>query len=342
LFGLAIRKQHRYREALPWLQRTLELDPLSPDALIDLATTLSFTGAAQAAEDLYLRLIELAPQQIMSYRELAYHYVRQGQLNEAHDTWRRLLAISPDYLPAIYEIARIYLLLGDTETADQWIARLQAVPDESEFGQFIKGGALLTMDLQNEDFDSARDRVKRMRQIFEDNRFLLIYAAGVEAAAGDLDEARQYMDQAEQAAASDPNWPFSITFFHEGYPMLDGVLQGFLYLATDKKFEGVLKLKASLDFIESLWDQGWSVGVTSYVAAQIYAVQWRKRKAIGLLQRAYEEGWRDYRQALLDPALAALREEPEFDSLMNRMEGDATKVLAKLRSRNANVLPSSN
>ena len=70
------------------------------------------------------------------------------------------------------------------------------------------------------------------------------------------------------------------------------------------------------------------------MAAQIYALQLRRARAVSLLELAHRQGWRDYPQARTDPALSTLRDHPGFQALLERMEVGAAETLRELRQSN--------
>ncbi len=55
--------------------------------------------------------------------------------------------------------------------------------------------------------------------------------------------------------------------------------------------------------------------------------------AIVELQRAYDNGWRDYGIAAIDPMLASLRDHPDFRSLLDRARDDVAAQRARAQAR---------
>ena len=51
------------------------------------------------------------------------------------------------------------------------------------------------------------------------------------------------------------------------------------------------------------------------------------------LQRAYDNGWRDYGIAAIDPMLASLRDHPGFRSLLDRARDDVAAQRDRARAR---------
>ena len=90
--GNALREDGRLDEALPHLRQALQLQP-SPFAHNNLGLALQARGDAQAAMH-YRRAIEMHPQFIEPYLNLAYEFVREDKIMEALDPVRRALAIN--------------------------------------------------------------------------------------------------------------------------------------------------------------------------------------------------------------------------------------------------------
>jgi tetratricopeptide (TPR) repeat protein len=59
--GGLLARAGRYKEALPWLERALTLDPNDRGALFDLSVTNAALGETEKARELIERLLELEP-----------------------------------------------------------------------------------------------------------------------------------------------------------------------------------------------------------------------------------------------------------------------------------------
>jgi tetratricopeptide (TPR) repeat protein len=70
---------------------------------------------------------------------------------------------------------------------------------------------------------------------------------------------------------------------------------------------------------------------------RIHAMQGNTRQALAALREAVDAGWRVYWRVYLqhDPALAALREEPEYASVIAKLEADMASQLERVRGLEA-------
>jgi len=71
---------------------------------------------------------------------------------------------------------------------------------------------------------------------------------------------------------------------------------------------------------------------------QIYALQGDKQKALSALQRAIDEGWRNFwwYSLRLDPSLESLHDEPEFQAMIAEIEIDMAAQLERVREMEKN------
>ena len=95
-------------------------------------------------------------------------------------------------------------------------------------------------------------------------------------------------------------------------------------------------LESSLQYIQQIPRLGFDgYGVAD---VQIYALQGDKQKALSTLQRAINEGWRNYWWYFLkhDPTLESMHAEPEFQAMVAEIEADMAAQLARVREMERN------
>jgi hypothetical protein len=79
---------------------------------------------------------------------------------------------------------------------------------------------------------------------------------------------------------------------------------------------------------------GGDLGYTTFMdVAVARALLGDSKGALDELQRAYDNGWRDYGIASVDPMLASLRDHPGFRSLLDRARRDVAAQRDRARER---------
>ncbi|HYW43312.1 MAG TPA: protein kinase [Bryobacteraceae bacterium] len=124
-FGWAYFFTRHYAEALPHLQRSLELDPSLSDATQNLALTLAFLGMhAQAlAEAEKLSQYAHSPEHQKEALVLAYVYAVSGKPVEARKILEDFNTFSKTSYVDAFWVARVYAGLGEKDKALEYLER---------------------------------------------------------------------------------------------------------------------------------------------------------------------------------------------------------------------------
>lgn len=93
--GDALKKAGRIRDAVPYLERAVAIQPRYPDALNNLAMAYNSMGRRDAALDLLLTTLELEPDNLQARHNLALSYYESGMFAEAEKQYRLLLQFAP-------------------------------------------------------------------------------------------------------------------------------------------------------------------------------------------------------------------------------------------------------
>jgi tetratricopeptide (TPR) repeat protein len=99
-------------------QKTLELDPLSPVANVNLAASLRGQGRAQEAAERARRAIEIEPGLASAYGFIANLYAEElSQPDEAIRLQRKAIEVDPENLSQRVELADLPAWVGREEEA---------------------------------------------------------------------------------------------------------------------------------------------------------------------------------------------------------------------------------
>ena len=123
-FGMALAFQGRYDEAIIEGRRAIELDPLSPQVLIDAAVPYMFQRNAAPAKELARRAAELDPTYFFPVMVDGWTDLEMGKFREAIPALRKAKAMeSPPFVTAYLAFA--YGAAGDREAAMAELAELK-------------------------------------------------------------------------------------------------------------------------------------------------------------------------------------------------------------------------
>ena len=110
-------------------EKSLELDPGSAGALVNLGTIYFNTRDWKKAERYYLKALEADPEYALAHFDLANLYDERGEQKKALEHYSAALRISPHYADAHYNVALLYQGSNQTMKAvHHWTAYLKLDP----------------------------------------------------------------------------------------------------------------------------------------------------------------------------------------------------------------------
>ena len=295
----------RLREALAVRQRLDAIDPLNVANLLTLNFALRNSGKPTEARAVTARLLRAFPDNPQSFGAQAADLVDAGQLAEAQVPAARVLALKSNWAPGLN--ADIYYALGDFE-------KVLSLQESSS-----RLWALIALGRNEEAVAAARER----------------FASAPEdrGAAEDLLSTLSWVGRFDEVLA----------LFRERWGDLKGLDTYFgavesgplLSIATAQRAQGQQQaLAATLAHwrkrIDFLREQGYPADAFLMTEARYRALAGERAAALKALTRAIDLGGRD---PLLgrDPALADLRDDPDFKAQLFRMKKLINAERAKLK-----------
>ena len=113
-------------------EKTLELDPVSTGALVNLGTICFNIRSFVMAERYYLRALEADPEYALAHFNLGNLFDEKGERDHAREHYERALAINPTYSDAHYNLGLLYQNTGQSMKAvHHWKAYLKLDPTSS-------------------------------------------------------------------------------------------------------------------------------------------------------------------------------------------------------------------
>jgi TolB-like protein/Flp pilus assembly protein TadD len=323
--SFVLRGENRLEEERAHAERAVQLDPLSAVVSSNLGYTLEAMGRFDEAAARYRRAIENDGTSTGGFASLAWLYAyAQDRFAEAVPLLERAVALDGGNPGLQADLATVLVDLGDTSRADQLVAAILARWPDDEYANAVAiGRAAARGD------DAAVERLAgKILAVQPRNSVGLKQLRNLDLQRGDPRAARARYASAFPEFFGDTVPRIGMERFQVAID-LALVLQGMGELDR-----AAAVLDASERFMHSLSRLG---GLGYEVAdVQIHALRGDKVKALAALREAEKAGWRGpawryYRDS--DPALASIRDEPEFKAVFADIERDMVRQRAELAAR---------
>jgi protein O-mannosyl-transferase len=112
--GTALCSRGNWTQAIPYLQKAVQLGPNRTDTHNSLGIACLETGDLKNAEIAFATALKIDPRFIMAYNNLGVVYLRTNRINEAVAIYQRALQINPNYEKARKQLEYINGLLVKT------------------------------------------------------------------------------------------------------------------------------------------------------------------------------------------------------------------------------------
>ena len=127
-----LRKEGRYEEAIPYIEKGLAIDPLAIDHLFELGRAHVYLGRFDESLAAFAKLRVLGPTNPQGYYGASGVYTILGDLGSASVLQVQAATLDPDDYETIAFLAWVYLGLGDETSANAWLGRaLDKGPDQA-------------------------------------------------------------------------------------------------------------------------------------------------------------------------------------------------------------------
>ena len=311
-------------EALAQIRKARELDPLSAIINYQFARMLEELGRFDEALAEYKKIVEFNPAFPNAYWMISEHHRSvSGQLDQAAVWARKGIAVDAGNPNGLAFLGWIYLELGDERNAADWSKLSLEQGSESYWPNATKE----YLHLYRGEEDNALDCARKVLAINPDSRIELAYLGNHDLQTGrDADARARYEHGYPALLSEDP-------------PKIDDTNYGaaidlaYFLSKTGEQERAELLLDRSLTFIQTIPRLGfWSGHWISDV--RIYALQGKTEKALAGLRQAIDEGWRIYWWFYLehDPVLDSVRDEPEFQAMLEEIKADMADQLERVRA----------
>jgi tetratricopeptide (TPR) repeat protein len=326
--GQALNILLRRDEAVTAYRQAADLDPLSAIIQVNLGSALHDAGDFAAAAARYRRAIEIDPALSAGYGALsALLAYRMNRFVEAVPLAQKAADLDPMNPSRLRDLAVLYLAIGDERSFVETIGRASSRwPDDPNVHCVLAIAGL-------ERGDAAGVLQHAQRSVGADSRKYFARRCG--------------LFLLRDADLRDGRYDRALERYREAYPELflpaSPRIDRFNYLVAVEVVPVLQALgrtneaRALLGGIErAAWPpprRGDGFGI---VDVQILSLRAETGKALAALRNAERAGWRGpfWRYARdVDPALAAIRDDPEFKAIFADIERDMARQRAALAAR---------
>ena len=311
----------RRREALAMAESAVMLDPLSAVINNWLGNARDRVGRFDEALVAYRQAIEIEPTTAIPYVGIGLVYAYGfGRLDSAQTWYEKAASADPGNPFALACLAQLYWELGDDTKAERWLARALALGQADVYTNVV--AAVLYVD--RGDVETARNHAQVAAELDPWGLFLL------------RDDYLRKGDYAGARARYEKAFPGLFAKELPTFKERDAFAAIDLAVVLQHTGEGD-RAKALLDRSEAYFRATPRMGAfgSGYSDVRISALRGEKLKALASLREAEKAHcrafWRYYRD--FDPALASIRNEPEFKAIFADIERDMARQRAALAAR---------
>jgi TolB-like protein/DNA-binding winged helix-turn-helix (wHTH) protein/Tfp pilus assembly protein PilF len=327
---LEINRQGREDEAFAMVKKALELHPMSGELN-------SWMGGFynrlpnrdwDTAFKYYQQAMDRDPDFHMSYLFVGFHYLNTGQLDQAIPYLNKTVDMTTGPKKAgvfVGALASIYVDIGDYESAARVIRRAR----ELEPNHLGATNAEIHLQLARRNISAAREIVHRIYSKSIDDDVTMGLMAFYEMVIEDIDHAEKIY--ARLAAAQEPDIYDHVNLYRANelsWGMMGAVNLAYLHKRNGQNQAAEKLIRKAREHIESHRDHPEFVSSSSYVLAQIAAVEGNNDAALEHVRQAVEAGWSKPWFGRIDPIMTNLRKDLRYLQLLDELEDKLLEISA--------------
>ena len=327
-YSAMLRLARRDEEGMAALLRALELEPMSHIINERLAHLYDERGEFERAIHHFNRADQLDERDAGGFQmEIAWSLFWNGEFARAVEALRTRLAGDPDDISSMWGLVRAYLAMGDIAEARTWNDRASAIT------VMYRGG--YTIPAAQQDYASAIIYLEETLRLEAPRRELEFIHGLFEMhfRSGDIEAARRYLAE----YVDDMGGELEISPRNQ-VPLQQLAAAAFWMLHGDEAMSEPETGRALVEEIHGrltdMADMGWHRPGMFISLAAADALLGNTPDAIARFNEAIDHGYRNQRQSLANPAFDAIRNTPEFELALGRMQAEIENERARLATIN--------
>jgi len=260
----------------------------------------------------YQKAVQLNPNFLPAISNMGAIYFTMGDVDKAFIWFKKAIRLSPTYVVQYTNMSILYRLLGEYDKADEWVRKsLNIQPD------YISGNSALIYNylLQGKNRE-VKEVMQKLISSNPNDHAILELAGFVAGATGDFKAAKKYY---EQSIAMNPSFKTDPT-------TTSGIGLANMLLKEGKRAEAEKLLNGALVLLGEPDSSKMTGGDPEYTIAEIHAIKGDKKEACNWFQKSVNDGYREYRLALLDPCLENIRNEEQFKKTIEQLKSKVEEM----------------
>lgn len=325
-YSALLKLTRRDEEGLDTLLKALELEPMSHIINERLAHLYDERGEFERAIHHFNRADQLDDRDMGGFQmEIAWSLFWNGQLARAIEALRTRLVDDPVDVSSMWGLVRAYLAMGDVTQARIWNDRASAITVLYRGGYTIPAaeqdyaGAIIYLE------ETLRLEAPRRELEFIHGLFEMHYRSG------DIESARSYLVEFVDDLGGELEIPP-----RDQVPLQTLAAAAFWMLHGDEAKSEPETARALVEEIHAslseMADMGWHRPGLFISLAAAEALLGNTSDAIARFNEAIDNGYRNQRQSLANPAFDVIRDMPEFEHALGRMQAEIENERARLAS----------
>ncbi len=325
-YGMYMRMNGRPGETIPMLERALENDPLSVEILFELGKAEMYTGHPDKNVAYSKRILEIDPASVYGYTGLVQAYFWMGRFDLMWPWYLKAMSTDPDDFEFWAHAALDLSELGASDWADRYMDRALALgPDEP--APLKCYAQLLVYRGNNEQALAIARRALEagLHDRWSSNQVFLRLVRDDALQTGDYDDAQYwYRDRHPELFGDTPEITVNNVNAAADLALL-------LQRAGENETADRL-LDAGLAWHRQSQPPGVHGYLINIVDVEMLALRGEREAALGTLRAAVDKGWRaGWRWATASENLASLKDAPEYQVIIARLESDMATQLEAMR-----------
>jgi tetratricopeptide (TPR) repeat protein len=301
-----------YDSALYLSKKALKINPNLAEGYKAIGLTYDNLGETELALTNYERAIKLNPNFASAILNYGQINLFAGKYDEAFYWFRRANSLEPDNIWVIISIGNVYKYLRCYDLSIEWGKKAVSLDPENTYILMILGD----LYFNSGNVEEAKKYINKSISI--NNEWVLgwFFNGMMEAASGNYKLSKEYLDKYMKLAnVDDPEYFYAYNLLKLN--KIDPAMK----ILEEEKEEYIQYLK---DYPNSIMDYN--------ALAEIHAILNEKEKAFETWENAIEKGWLDIGRNTLYPYFENLKNEPEYQRLLNMMQDKVEKLKSSIKT----------